>query len=163
MNYFLIFTHLRKPGLTSAGFECTGSIPAGLQEAFRAVHWVCVWVYIYIYDSCSHVKILDVRALIGYSRICVCACMYVFVCVCMCACVCVCVSVCWRTVSGDASEAKRSETTLGSCATYDHATPHRIVLPCVCMGWLQLVGSLNYRSVLQNIVSFIGLFCKRDL
>jgi len=31
------------------------------------------------------------------------------------------------------------------------------------MGWLQSVGSINYRSVLQNIVSFIGLFCKRDL
>jgi len=31
------------------------------------------------------------------------------------------------------------------------------------MGWLRLVGSLNYRSLLQNIFSFIGLFCKRDL
>jgi len=31
------------------------------------------------------------------------------------------------------------------------------------MGWLRLVGSLNHRSLLQNIVSFIGLFCKRDL
>jgi len=28
--------------------------------------------------------------------------------------------------------------------------------------WLRLVGSLNYRSLLQNIVSFIGLFCERD-
>jgi len=32
-----------------------------------------------------------------------------------------------------------------------------------CMGWLRLVGSRNYRSLLQNIVSFVGLFCKRDL
>jgi len=31
------------------------------------------------------------------------------------------------------------------------------------MGWLWLVGSLNYRSLLQNIVSFVGLFCIRDL
>jgi len=31
------------------------------------------------------------------------------------------------------------------------------------MGWLRLVGFLKYRSLLQNIVSFIGLFCKRDL
>ena len=31
------------------------------------------------------------------------------------------------------------------------------------MGWLRLVGSINDRSVLQNSVSFIGLFCKRDL
>ena len=31
------------------------------------------------------------------------------------------------------------------------------------MGWLRLVGSINYRSLLQNIVSFIGLFCRRDL
>ena len=32
-----------------------------------------------------------------------------------------------------------------------------------CMGWLRLVGSLKYRSLLQSIVSFIGLFCKRKL
>jgi len=31
------------------------------------------------------------------------------------------------------------------------------------MGWLRLAGSMNYRSLLQNIVSFIGLFCKRDI
>jgi len=31
------------------------------------------------------------------------------------------------------------------------------------MGWLRLVGYLNYTSLLQNIVSFIRLFCKRDL
>jgi len=31
------------------------------------------------------------------------------------------------------------------------------------MGWLRLVGSINYRSLLQNVVSFIGLFCKGDL
>ena len=31
------------------------------------------------------------------------------------------------------------------------------------MGWLRLVGSLKYRSLLQNIISFIGLFWKRDL
>jgi len=31
------------------------------------------------------------------------------------------------------------------------------------LGWLRLVGSLNARCLLQNIVSFIGLFCKRDL
>jgi len=31
------------------------------------------------------------------------------------------------------------------------------------MGRLWLVASINYRSLLQNILSFIGLFCKRDL
>jgi len=31
------------------------------------------------------------------------------------------------------------------------------------MGWLRSVGPYNYRSLLQNIVCFIGLFCKRDL
>jgi len=31
------------------------------------------------------------------------------------------------------------------------------------MGWLRLAGFLNCRSLLQNIVFFIGLFCKRDL
>jgi len=34
---------------------------------------------------------------------------------------------------------------------------------CLDMEWLRLVGSLNFRSLLQYIVSFIGLFCKRDL
>jgi len=29
------------------------------------------------------------------------------------------------------------------------------------MGWLRSVGLINYRSLLQNIVSFKGLFCKR--
>ena len=28
---------------------------------------------------------------------------------------------------------------------------------------MQLVGFSNYRSLVQNTVSFIGLFCKRDL
>jgi len=32
----------------------------------------------------------------------------------------------------------------------------------VCMGWLRFVGSLKVRSLSQNIVFFIGLFCKRD-
>ena len=31
------------------------------------------------------------------------------------------------------------------------------------MGWLRLVGSLKFKVSLQNRVSFIGLFCKRDL
>jgi len=31
------------------------------------------------------------------------------------------------------------------------------------MGWLRLVGSIKYRSVVPNIVSFVGLFCQRDL
>ena len=35
------------------------------------------------------------------------------------------------------------------------AIAHRDV---VTMGWLRLVGSLNYRSLLQNIVCFIVLF-----
>jgi len=30
-------------------------------------------------------------------------------------------------------------------------------------GWLRLVAPSNCRSLLQNIVSFVGLFCKRDL
>jgi len=37
------------------------------------------------------------------------------------------------------------------------------MLVSVVMGWKRLVGSLNYRTLLQNIVSFIGLFRKRDL
>jgi len=31
------------------------------------------------------------------------------------------------------------------------------------MGWLRLVGFLKFQALLQNIVSFIGLVCKRDL
>jgi len=33
----------------------------------------------------------------------------------------------------------------------------------VVMGWLRSVGSIKSYVSLQNIVSFIGLFCKRDL
>ena len=33
----------------------------------------------------------------------------------------------------------------------------------IAMGWLRLAVSLKYRSLLQNTVSFIGLFRKRDL
>jgi len=36
------------------------------------------------------------------------------------------------------------------------------VLRSIHMGWLRLVGSLNHRSLLQNITSFIGLFYKKD-
>jgi len=31
---------------------------------------------------------------------------------------------------------------------------------CALMGWLRLVGSSNYTSLLQNIISFIGRFAK---
>jgi len=31
------------------------------------------------------------------------------------------------------------------------------------MGWLRLAGSLIDTSLLQNVVSFIGLFCKSNL
>ena len=34
LTYFLIFTHLSEPGLISAGFQWTGSTPAGFQEVF---------------------------------------------------------------------------------------------------------------------------------
>ena len=37
LNNFPMFTHLSDPGLTSAGFQWTGSTPNGFQEAFRAV------------------------------------------------------------------------------------------------------------------------------
>ena len=40
---------------------------------------------------------------------------------------------------------------------------HIFVYTQIYMGWLQLVGSLKLRSLLQYIVSFTGLFCKRDL
>ena len=32
-------THLSEPGLISAGFQWTGSIPAGFQTAFSAEYW----------------------------------------------------------------------------------------------------------------------------
>jgi len=37
LKYFLIFTLLSEPELISAGFQWTGSTPAGFQEAFRVV------------------------------------------------------------------------------------------------------------------------------
>ena len=77
--------------------------------------------------------------------VCVCVCLRVYVCVCVCMCVCVC--VCER-VSGN--QAKILE-----CDRVSHA--------CSAMGRLRLIGSLNDWSLLENIVSFIGLFCRRDL
>ena len=44
--------------------------------------------------------------------------------------------------------------------TQCHILPHT---PAIPMGWLRSVGSIRLWSLLQNIVSFIGLFCKRDL
>ena len=34
---------------------------------------------------------------------------------------------------------------------------------CCFMGWLRLVGPLQLQVSSQNIFSFVGLFCKRDL
>ena len=51
LTYFLFFTHLSKPGLISAGFQCTGSTSARFQEAVRAV-----WNHTLRYDmnhSCA--------------------------------------------------------------------------------------------------------------
>jgi len=38
LKYFLISTHLSEQGSITAGFQWTGSTPAGCQEAFRARH-----------------------------------------------------------------------------------------------------------------------------
>ena len=38
-----------------------------------------------------------------------------------------------------------------------------VSLLCVLWGGYDEQAPSNYRSLLQNIVSFIGLFCKRDL
>ena len=53
---------------------------------------------------------------------------------------------------------EKRDTTHTRCRTHTH--PERLWCP---IGWLWLEGSLNYRSVLQNIFSFIGFFCKRHL
>jgi len=47
--------------------------------------------------------------------------------------------------------------------TYTHTSGAMATLILSLMGWLRSVGSIIYKSLLQNIVSFIGLFCKRDL
>jgi len=52
--------------------------------------------------------------------------------------------------------------TLQHTATNEYRHTHCMITYST-MGWLCLVGSLKYRSLLQNIVTFIGLFCIRDL
>ena len=65
--------------------------------------------------------------------VCVSVCFCVCVCVCMCVCVCVCMYVC-------------------ECV-------------CVCVSEVEFTVYVckNYKSLLQNIVSFKGLFCKIEL
>jgi len=81
--------------------------------------------------------------------VCACVCVYafvwvrVYVCTCMRVCVCVLMSV------GVASSRTHGIHLAGALA------PHpRVSTYSICT---------NYRSLLQSIVSFIGLFCKRDL
>jgi len=55
-------------------------------------------------------------------------------------------------------------TTHPYVCTYTHGMRcFTCVYVYIHMGWLQSVALINLRSLLQNIVSFIGLFCKKDL
>jgi len=118
--------------------------------------------------------------------VCVCGCVCVCVCVCVCMCVCVCVHVCVcvQKLSPRAALLETAPLRAPVCMCMYVCICVRVcvcvsvcVCECVCprgmlsesgslkapMGWLRSVGSLKYKSLLQNIVSFIGLFCKRDL
>ena len=61
-----------------------------------------------------------------------------------------CVAVCYSGSSIHISSAKKKK----------HKIPY---VTLMVMVWLSFVGSLNDRSLLQNIVSFIRLFSKRDI
>ena len=50
------------------------------------------------------------------------------------------------------------ETYISAKEPWDHFGPK-----LVTMRWLRLVGSSKLEALLQSIVSFVGLFCKRDL
>ena len=59
----------------------------------------------------------------------------------------------------------RIDVQSSSCIAAVHTDSHvmEIIHVDLRMGWLRLVGSLKNRALLRNIVSFIGLLCKRDL
>ena len=93
---------------------------------------------------------------------------YVCVCVCMCVCECVCayayihmyvniyiyVKV-FISRSLFTSQLKPTTTSLSNIWHLPEDAKNG-------MGWIRLIGSLKLQ-VLQNIVSFVGLFCKKDL
>jgi len=94
-----------------------------------------------------------VRKMCMYVRVCVCVCVCVRVCACVCVYVCVCVCVCVHV---------RVRVCVFACICVCVYVSVRVLFDfkywstklCVLRG----AGSL-----LQNIVSFMGLFCKRDL
>ena len=101
---------------------------------------------------------------------CVAACYGVLQCVAVCYGVLQCVAVCCSVLQG-AAVCCNALQCVAACSALQSVSKsqqksqslYRHRPPIECMGWLRLVGSLNYRSLLENIVSFIGLFCNRDL
>jgi len=141
------FKHLRIESIesSSAASSCTSSIYCGA--------CVCVYVCVCVCMSAS-----------PCVCVCVCACVCVFVCVfvCMCMCVCRCVCVCVYTLVSE-------KECYVSVYQYIHRTPlsastniHPSLAETILGGYSQW-DRLNHRALLQNIVCFLGFFCKRDL
>ena len=74
----------------------------------------------------------------------------------------------------DYKEAVEQVESMFSHAKTDFETARQHEKVCMCiytldtsstckMEWPRLVGSIHHRSLLQNVVSCIGLFCNRDL
>jgi len=134
----------------------------------------------FMYAVCIDVHINVCLCVSVYLRVCVFVCEHL--CVCVCVCVFVLLFVCvYIYIYTCMCLFLSVGVFLFTCVCINTRTHthicinmhmHRLCLPyiwvwacvCVCgMGWLWLVGSLKYRSLSQNIVSFVGLFCKRDL
>ena len=102
-----------------------------------------------------------------FMSVCVC----VSVCVCFCICVFVFVDVClWvceitiKYIQGLLDLVSRNFSIVVDPVSRMYTQHiHTLHNTLHTMGWLRFVGSSNDRSLLQNIVSFIGLFRKWDL
>jgi len=148
--------------------------------------YICIDMYTYIYiQKCIHVylSMSEVTQVwmfaVSFSRLCRYDSCVSCMCLSVCLCVCVCASLCVWVFQTNKRVTRHNfwlyllllrpiliynaHTTYNSKwnSTYDQTI--LMYNNIHNMGWLRSVGSIKLQVSLQNIVSFLGLFRKRDL